>query len=57
MTSTLKDFEQIHVTYELSQKNEKLLRGAYRHPFEYINPKLYRDKDVMNFNDLKQVHM
>ena len=40
-------------TPELSEYNEKLLKGAYRHPFEYINPRLYRKKD-MNYENLDQ---
>ena len=31
---------------ELSDYNLKILKGAYRHPFEYITPKLYRKKDI-----------
>ena len=43
----------------MSDYNIKLLKGAYRHPFEYINPRLYHKKDdIVNTKSLgKSLHV
>jgi len=38
---------------DLSAENERLLRAAYKHPFEYINSELYKKKTVYSIANLK----
>jgi hypothetical protein len=31
---------------DMLPSNMRKLKGAYRHPFEYINPRLYQKRDL-----------
>ena len=41
----------------MSDYNEKQLKNAYRHPFEYINPRLYQRTDRNETFDKKLLDM
>lgn len=48
MTSDLADRFEL-LGQEMSEENVRQLQRAYRHPFEYINPRLYSlgDEDLV----------
>jgi hypothetical protein len=40
------NLSQTNAAPDISSDNLRKLKQAYRHPFEYINPRLYQKKDI-----------
>ena len=43
---SISEFLNIEAVPDMLASNERMLKSAYRHPFEYINPRLYQKNQV-----------